>query len=126
MSVAKRLKDERNRLSLTQPEFGAIAGVGKTTVINWEKGSGSPDAQQLVALALCGVDVQYLVTGQRSEKIQFLTEQQQKDGYSVEFLTKEEQALLDNYRHAPEVGKKAVDAAIAAVAIPVRKKGPGI
>lgn len=63
MSVAGRLKSERARLRLTQPDVARALGVGKTTVINWEKGSSSPDAVQLSALADIGVDVLYVVTG---------------------------------------------------------------
>jgi transcriptional regulator with XRE-family HTH domain len=111
---------------MTLPTFGAIAGVGKTTVIRWEKGEGAPDAQQLAAMAEAGVDVTYIVTGQRSTQTSLLTAQQEQSGYVVEVVSKEEQALLDNYRNAPEVGKKAVDAAVAAVAQPIRRKGPSM
>jgi transcriptional regulator with XRE-family HTH domain len=51
-----------------------------------------------------------------------LTAQQEQAGYAVEVLTAEEQALLDNYRHSPDVGKRAVDAAVAAVATQEKPK----
>lgn len=107
---------------MSQSRLGELLGAGKTTVINWEKGASAPDAVQLSKLAAAGADVQYILTGERAAA-PTLTAQQTMAGYSVEVLSKEEQALLDNYRHAPEVGKKAVAAAIAAVAQPVKVKG---
>lgn len=126
MSLEKRLRDERERLGLTLVEFGAIAGAGKTTVINWEKGSSAPDAVQMAALVAQGVDALYVLTGERSESGK-LSAEQQKAGYTVEVLTKEEQALLDNYRHAPEIGKRAVEATVEAVATkPTKRRGPSM
>lgn len=65
MTIGERLKEERSRLSLSQTDLGAAGGVGKTTQINYEKGSGSPDARYLAAAAELGVDVLYVVTGER-------------------------------------------------------------
>jgi transcriptional regulator with XRE-family HTH domain len=126
MSVAERLAEERRRVGLNQTELGQIAGVGKLTVIRWERGESAPDAQQLAAMAIKGIDVQYLVTGQRSAATQLLTPKQAEAGLAVEVVTKEERALLDNYRHAPEIGKKAVDAAVAAVTVQKPRRRPGM
>lgn len=65
MTISVRLKEERARLKLSQTELGAVGGVGKTTQINYEKGVGSPDATYLAAVAQSGVDVLYVVTGER-------------------------------------------------------------
>lgn len=65
MTIGDRLKEERSRLGLSQTDLGAAGGVGKTTQINYEKGSGSPDAKYLAAVAELGVDVLYVVTGER-------------------------------------------------------------
>lgn len=64
MSVADRLKSERERLGLTQPQVALATAVGKTTVINWEKGASSPTATQLSDLAGLGMDVLFVITGQ--------------------------------------------------------------
>ncbi len=61
--IGERLKSERERLGLNQTDFGAIAGVKKGTIINWEKDDSSPTTVQLFALAAQGVDVQYVQTG---------------------------------------------------------------
>lgn len=65
MTIGERLKEERSRLKLSQTDLGAIGGVGKTTQINYEKGAGSPDGKYLAAVAEKGVDVLYVLTGER-------------------------------------------------------------
>lgn len=60
-----RLTEERNRLNLSQEAFGAIAGVSKMSQLNYEKGVRKPDVSYLMAVAEHGVDVAYLLTGQR-------------------------------------------------------------
>lgn len=62
-----RIKDERERLGLTQPEFAEIAGAKKRTVIDWQNGVSSPTAIQLAALAAAGVDIAYVITGLRAK-----------------------------------------------------------
>lgn len=62
--IGERLKQERERLKLTQPEFAEAAGAAKRTLIDWEKGVSSPTAVQLSALADIGVDVLYVLQGE--------------------------------------------------------------
>jgi transcriptional regulator with XRE-family HTH domain len=66
MSTHERLREERERLGLSQTEFGQIGGVKKVAQINYEKGVRQPDAAYLAAIAAAGVDVLYVLTGQRS------------------------------------------------------------
>lgn len=63
--IGTRLKEERERLKLTQPQFGEAAGAAKRTVIEWEKGATSPSTVQLAALGEIGVDTHYVLTGER-------------------------------------------------------------
>lgn len=65
MEPWERLREERERLRLTQSAFGAIGGVKKVAQINYEKGTRSPDSRYLSALAAKGVDVEYILTGTR-------------------------------------------------------------
>ncbi|AZB57232.1 XRE family transcriptional regulator [Cereibacter sphaeroides] len=65
-SFPDRLREERERLGLIQPELGQIGGVGKQTQINYESGKRSPDADYLTKIAAFGVDTLYLLTGVRS------------------------------------------------------------
>lgn len=95
MTVGERLKEERSRLGLSQTELGAVAGVGKTTQINYEKDSGSPTANYLIAVATVGVDMVYVLTGVRAQR-------------PVEGLSVTEEMVLDNYRSLPESDKASV------------------
>jgi len=105
MNVHERFKAERERLGLTQPRVAALTGVGKTTVINWEKGSSSPTAVQLSALADFGLDVLYVVTGQFSGGVQ-----------PAPTLSEDERLLLHYYREAePAVRKAALGALLGVV-----------
>ncbi|MGF6091100.1 helix-turn-helix domain-containing protein [Pseudomonas sp. 18173] len=65
MGIGERLKEERERLGFNQTEFAAKAGASKNSQYNYEKGERSPDAAYLAAVAEKGVDVLYVVTGER-------------------------------------------------------------
>jgi transcriptional regulator with XRE-family HTH domain len=62
-----RLKQERERMGLTQPAFADLAGAAKRTVIDWEKGVSSPTAVQMAAFAKAGLDVDYVITGKTAK-----------------------------------------------------------
>lgn len=66
MNLGGRLKAERERLGLSQTDFAALAGASKHAQINWEKGVAAPNATALAAWSEAGLDVLYVVTGQRS------------------------------------------------------------
>jgi transcriptional regulator with XRE-family HTH domain len=95
MTIGERLKEERSRLGLSQTDLGAIGGVGKTTQINYEKGDRSPDAAYLAAAAAAGVDILYVVTGQRAL-------------VPADSLTAEEAKVLENYRGMAPADKASV------------------
>ncbi len=46
----KNIADARNRLRLTQPEFGQLCGVHWMTVSKWERGQLEPNAYQTALL----------------------------------------------------------------------------
>lgn len=60
-----RLREERERLGLSQAEFGERAGVTKQSQHMYEAGKRSPDSNYLTSVALQGVDVLYVITGRR-------------------------------------------------------------
>ncbi|MDR6469537.1 transcriptional regulator with XRE-family HTH domain [Paraburkholderia graminis] len=99
-----RLKEERGRLKLNQRDFAALGGVTKDAQLNYENGSRRPDSSYLEAIAARGVDVLYVLTGQR-------------DGST---LTPDEADLLHRYRVAPDVVRAAALAALAAGASPTK------
>lgn len=65
MSIGERLREERDRLGHSQPKFAAIAETTKQTLFSWETGKTAPDGNQLAAFAAAGVDVLYVLTGDR-------------------------------------------------------------
>jgi len=105
MEVHERLKGERERLGLTQPLVAKQLGVGKTTVINWEKGVSAPDALQLAVFAELGADVSYVITGQRSQPVR-----------AEDTLPQGDRILLDNFHAAPAQVQSGVRTTLGAFA----------
>jgi len=64
-TVGKRLKEERQRLNMSQDAFGKAGGVGKGAQINYESDARSPDTAYLQGIDAAGADVLYVVTGHR-------------------------------------------------------------
>lgn len=65
-SHCDRIREERTRLGLNQEDFGKLGGVSKRTQMYYEKGERSPDLEYLLGLGAAGVDVWYIVLGQRA------------------------------------------------------------
>lgn len=102
MTIGDRLKEERSRLGLSQTDLGAAGGVGKTTQINYEKGTGSPDAKYLSALAALGIDILYVVTGVSTPQV-------------LEGFTPAEDKLVNQFRALPEPDQAAVQRIVGAM-----------
>lgn len=98
MEFFERLREERKRLKLNQTQLAALAGTTKNSQLNYEKGNVCPNAEYLVAIAAAGVDVQYVLTGQRS---------------SEPVLTPQQKALIDLYEAAPPSIQAAALAVLA-------------
>ena len=64
-ALGLRLREERERLGLSQAEFGAIGGVRKLTQMHYERGRRSPSAEYLHRLQGRGVDSAYVLFGLR-------------------------------------------------------------
>ncbi|HRL98360.1 MAG TPA: helix-turn-helix domain-containing protein [Acidovorax sp.] len=111
--IGNRLREERERLGLTQPVFAELAGAKKRTLIDWEKDVSSPTAVQLAQLAAAGADVLYILTGQRSRA------QPAHDAA--------EQVLLDSYRRCSSQARQNLiqTAALLAAGLPGRAGGGG-
>ena len=92
MSFGKRLKEERKRLKLTQPELAEIAGTTKSTQLLYEKDTMRANSDYLTAIAAAGVDVGYLLTGERS---------------GVDPVSAEDRRLLALFHAAPESMRQA-------------------
>jgi transcriptional regulator with XRE-family HTH domain len=103
LNIGERIKEERVRLGLNQGDFAVMAKVSKTTQFNYEKGERSPDAEYLAAVADAGVDVLYIVTGNRQLS-------------AANSLTEEEGAVLAHFRVLPEADRAAMARMAAAMA----------
>jgi transcriptional regulator with XRE-family HTH domain len=105
ISIGERLKKEREAMGKTQSDFAEIAaaagvpGATRQSQAKYEKGLASPSAAYLSAIALRGVDVHYVLTGER-------------EGPPPLVLSGEERLLLDYYRDAPPAVRKAAMAAL--------------
>lgn len=99
-SFGPRIVSERERLKLKQVDLCIRTGVSKTTQIKYEAGQRAPDVGYLRALDAAGLDILYIITGDRSTGAQ-LSEQQQN--------------LLDIWEAAPAVLR---DAALAVLLSP--------
>lgn len=108
-SIGDRLREERERLDLNQTQFAERAGTTRKTQFNYESNARRPDADYLAALAAAGVDVLYVLTGQRVHA-------------PPPALSREETALLDNYRHADDEGREAARRVLSSLAESKRKK----
>lgn len=102
-NIGIRLKEERERLGLSQLALGEIGGVKKLAQLNYEKGERFPDASYLLAISHIGIDIQYVVTGARSAAL----------------LPDDETELIKHYRAAPLAVKAAALAALTAGSKPV-------
>jgi len=69
VTIGDRLKEERDRLKLSQTSMGEAAETTKKTQIDYEKNNTPPKANYLAKISLLGVDVGYVITGIRAENV---------------------------------------------------------
>lgn len=105
-NIGTRLREERERLGLSQPAMGAIGGVKKLAQLKYEQSESSPSGTYFAAIARIGADVQYIITGVRS----------------VTALSADEEELLRFFRAAPLAVKASAIAGLAAGAAPASAK----
>ena len=65
MNFGARMREERTRLRLTQPAFAKAAKSSTRSVASWEADQAKPTSATLANLSEIGVDVSYLLTGER-------------------------------------------------------------
>lgn len=95
--LGSRIKSERLRIGMQQIDFAEACDVSRGGLLKWEKNESAPNAQALAAMARLGVDVLYVVTGQRQ-------------GATEATLAPEEKALLAAWRESGEKGRAALTA----------------
>ncbi|WP_445673413.1 helix-turn-helix domain-containing protein [Pseudomonas ceruminis] len=100
MAIGYRLKEERSRLGISQTDLAQVGGVGKTTQINYEKGERSPDASYLAAVAEIGVDVLYVVCGERKPQTLGLSADESLLVERYRLMTTEARATINSVSEA--------------------------
>jgi transcriptional regulator with XRE-family HTH domain len=85
------------RVGLSQAEIAALGGLSNKTQLSYESDVRSPDANYLAALARVGIDVLYVITGERAAGASMPAEQAE---------------LLDGFCQLSDVGQAAIQATI--------------
>ncbi len=132
LPIGERLAEERKRLGYNQTDFAALVGITRKTLFGYESGERAPDAVALATWASNGLDVMYVVTGNRAPNVTDqsyralkpdMTESSNPVTHSVaagplgEYqLNRREKALLENYRGSDEEGRRAMESTASALA----------
>lgn len=94
--IGGRLREERERVGLSQEQIAALLDVSTRTWGKYERGDTTPDAAILALLAsLSGFDVHYVLSGERA---------------SISEISTEEQRLVENYRAMDEAARLNIQA----------------
>ncbi|MFY3986098.1 helix-turn-helix transcriptional regulator [Achromobacter xylosoxidans] len=99
MGIGNRLREERVRLGMSQTEFAEVAGLIRKTLYGYECGERFPDAAALAKWADAGVDVMYVLTGNREA-----TKQEERIAARspvAPALSDSDRALLRDFHAAP-------------------------
>ena len=95
--IGARLREERLRVGVSQVDFATHCGTSRNALLQWERGETAPNAGLLATMTALGIDVLYVVTGQRQ-------------GATEATLAPEEKALLAAWRDSGEKGRAALTA----------------
>ncbi|EFB1289787.1 helix-turn-helix transcriptional regulator [Escherichia coli] len=99
--IGRRLREEREKIGMTQDDMASIFEVSTKTWGKYERGVTTPDAATLNLLGeRCGVDVYYILSGSRT--------------HGIPNATEDEIELIEIYRSAPLAVKAAALAALTA------------
>ncbi|HFF8537491.1 TPA: helix-turn-helix domain-containing protein [Raoultella ornithinolytica] len=98
-TLGYRLKEERARKGLNQTDFAALAGGSRGAQAAYERDEKIPGGSYLAALAAAGVDILYVLTGQRSPTPGVVVAE-----------TEEEKRLLENYRAMDQAARLNIQA----------------
>lgn len=89
-----RISEERKKLGLNQAEAGEICGVSREMWGKYERDKAVMGTEVLSNFAKAGADVLYILTGEKKESS----------------LSRDEEILLDNYRHSSKKNKDILKA----------------
>lgn len=93
-NLGERLREERDRLGINQNELADIGGVKRNSQGNYERGRQNPDTAYLLAIAKAGIDVMYVLFGQRDGAMDAQTEAETEVMCSFRSLSPADQAVV--------------------------------
>jgi transcriptional regulator with XRE-family HTH domain len=99
------LRDERLRIGLSQDEFATVGGVARRSQSAYESDERAPDAAYLLAVREIGVDIGYVLTGERFATGEAAPEAGARDADEAE--------VLAMYRQLNDTGKASLHAFLA-------------
>jgi len=74
VDIGVRLVEERERVGYNQTSFARVIGISRVALRSIEEGKSDFKMSVLIAAAAAGVDVQYVLTGVRSNNTDFVAE----------------------------------------------------
>ena len=93
--IGSRLRQERERLGLSQKLFGEIGGVEANAQGKYESGGRAPKADYLSRVAERGVDILYVLTGNATPiQLENLSQVEEKVLGDYRAMFKEDQAAI--------------------------------
>lgn len=101
--LGARMREERERLGFSQSAFADLGHVSLRAEQDWERGVSAPKADFLAVAVTHGVDVLYILTGQRLAAVESR-------------LSPDELTLLDNYKRTNEEGRVAARLILSSLA----------
>ena len=127
--LGARLREERERVTLTQALLAAHGGVKPLTQGSYEAGKSFPNAEYLAKIAAFGIDVLYVVTGQRTPVRQHVIVAVEHDdeevaGRRVLSLDGRAQSMLKNYMASDDEGRRTIEGTALLGAKSVAAKKP--
>lgn len=91
----KRLKEERERLEMSQIQFAQLCGVGRTAQFNYEREEREPSYTYMDMAEKLGVDALYVFTGTRTGKDWAYARAYSKLLFTIEMFLGLEEGLLE-------------------------------
>jgi len=132
-TIGQRLREARERLGKNQADFGALGGVSKRAQINYEKDERKPDSDYFSRLSRAGVDVAYVLTGEKRSVYEVIRDDivKAKKELGMDFIGEKPlteydlrtKAFIDEFAALDESGKEAVEAMIKALSKKTGKEG---
>lgn len=107
MSINNRVCLIIEQLGGSITKFSERSGINYRSVQNYMRGDREPNSEAYLKFAQLGININWLLTGEGEMFV---------GGSSINLLTQQEQALLEDYRESNEQGKEAIEKTASALA----------